>query len=152
MDNVSSIFLGLGAWNWLILAALFFVLELAAPGIFLIWFGIAAGLVGALALLFDMPWQWQFVLFAILSLVAVLAARKFLRKDEAQSARPLLHRRALQHVGKAYVVADAIENGRGKVRIGDTLWRVEGPDAAEGARVKVTGADGNTLTVEPEKA
>lgn len=152
MDDVSSLFLGLGAWNWLILAVLFFVLELAAPGIFLIWFGIAAGIVGSLALLFDMAWQWQFVLFAVLSLGAVVAARKFLRTDEAQSDRPLLHRRALQYVGKAYVVADAIENGRGKVRIGDTLWRVEGPDAAEGARVKVTGADGNTLIVELEEA
>ena len=152
MDNVSSLFVGLGAWNWLILAVLFFVLELAAPGIFLIWFGIAAGIVGALALLFDVAWQWQLVLFAVMSLAAVITARRYLRTQEAQSDRPPLHRRALRYVGKTYVVADAIENGRGKVRIGDTLWRVEGPDAAEGARVKVTGADGNTLMVEPDKA
>ncbi len=150
MDDISSIFVNLGAWNWLILAGLFFVLELLAPGIFLIWFGIAAGIVGALALLFNMAWQWQLMLFAALSLAAVIAARKFLRKDDAQSDRPLLNRRAQQHVGKSYVVAEAIENGRGKVKIGDTLWRAEGPDAAQGARVKVTGTDGATLMVEPE--
>ncbi len=150
MNEVSSLFLSLGAWNWLILAGLFLVLELLAPGIFLIWFGIAAGIVGALGLMFDVAWQWQLVLFAILSLVAVVIARKFLRKDDAQSERPLLNRRAQQHVGKSYLVADAIENGRGKVKIGDTLWRAEGPDAAQGARVKVTGTDGATLMVEPE--
>ena len=150
MDDISSIFVNLGAWNWLILAGLFFVLELLAPGIFLIWFGIAAGIVGALALLFNMAWQWQLMLFAALSLAAVIAARKFLRKDDAQSDRPLLNRRAQQHVGKSYLVADAIENGRGKVKIGDTLWRAEGPDAAQGARVKVTSADGATLMVELE--
>ena len=150
MTEVSSLFVSLGAWNWLILAGLFLVLELLAPGIFLIWFGIAAGIVGALALVFDVAWQWQLMLFAILSLAAVIAARKFFRKDDAQSERPLLNRRAQQHVGKSYLVADAIENGRGKVKIGDTLWRAEGPDAAQGARVKVTGTDGATLMVEPE--
>ncbi len=149
MDDVSSLFVSLGAWNWLILAGLFLVLELLAPGIFLVWFGIAAGIVGALALLFDMAWQWQFVLFAVLSLAAAVVARKFFRSDAAQSDRPLLNRRAQQHVGKSYVVAEPIENGRGKVKIGDTLWRVEGADAARGARVKVTGADGPTLMVEP---
>ncbi len=150
MDDISSIFVNLGAWNWLILAGLFFVLELLAPGIFLIWFGIAAGIVGALALLFDMAWQWQLMLFALLSLMAVVIARKFFRADDEQSERPLLNRRAQQHVGKSYLVVDAIENGRGKVKIGDTLWRVEGPDAAQGARVKVTSADGATLMVELE--
>ncbi len=150
MNEVSSLFMNLGAWNWLILAGLFLVLELLAPGIFLIWFGIAAGIVGALGLMFEVAWQWQLVLFAILSLVAVVIARKFFRADDEQSERPLLNRRAQQHVGKSYLVADAIENGRGKVKIGDTLWRAEGPDAAQGVRVKVTGTDGATLMVEPE--
>lgn len=148
MSDVSSIFLGLGAWNWLILAALFFALELAAPGIFLVWFGIAAAIVGGIALVFDVSWQVQFVLFAALAVVAVMLARKYLRTDDAAAERPLLNRRAQQHVGKVYVVADTIANGQGKVRIGDTLWRAEGPDTAEGARVKVTAADGATLIVE----
>ncbi|MHA1165848.1 MAG: NfeD family protein [Alphaproteobacteria bacterium] len=150
MNEVSSLFFELGAWNWLILAGLFFVLELLAPGIFLIWFGIAAGMVGALALLTDITWQWQFVLFALLSLVAVLIARKFFRSDAQQSDRPLLNLRAQQHVGKSFVVAETIKNGRGKVKIGDTLWLAEGPDAAQGVSVTVTAADGSTLTVEPD--
>ena len=32
----------LGAWSWMIAAAVLFVLELVAPGIFLMWFGVAA--------------------------------------------------------------------------------------------------------------
>lgn len=149
MTEFSSIFVDLGAWNWLILAALFLALELAAPGIFLVWFGIAAAIVGGLALVFEISWQFQFVLFAVLAVAAVLAARNFLRSDDASAERPLLNRRAQQHVGKTYVVADAIANGKGKIRIGDTLWRAEGPDTAEGTSVKVTAADGATLIVEP---
>jgi membrane protein implicated in regulation of membrane protease activity len=148
MNEVSSLFLELGAWNWLILGGLFFVLELLAPGIFLIWFGVAAGMVGTAALLTDITWQWQFVMFALLSLAAVVIARKFFRSDAEHSDRPLLNLRAQQHVGKSYVVAETIENGRGKVKIGDSMWLVEGPDAKQGAQVKVTGADGTTLLVE----
>ena len=150
MDGISSIFLDLGAWNWLILAGLFFALELAAPGIFLIWFGIAAAVVGGLALVFDVSWQVQLVLFAVIAVVAVVLARKFLRTDDRSAERPFLNRRAQQHVGKSYVVAESITNGYGKVRVGDTLWRAEGPDVAEGTRVRVTRADGATLVVEPE--
>jgi hypothetical protein len=91
------------------------------------------------------------VTFGVLSVAAAVAARRFLRRDDASTERPLLNRRAQQHVGKTYVVAEAISNGRGKVRIGDTLWRVEGPDAAEGARVRVTGSDGATLIVAPDQ-
>lgn len=148
MGEFSSIFADLGAWNWLILAGLFMVLELFAPGIFLIWFGIAAAIVGTLALMFDVAWQWQLILFAVLSLVAVYVARKYLHSDDEPSENPLLNRRVQQYMGKTYVVAVPIEKGRGKVKIGDTLWRVEGPDAVKGAQVKVTGSDGTTLLVE----
>jgi membrane protein implicated in regulation of membrane protease activity len=148
VNGISSYLLELGAWNWLILAALFLALEIMAPGIFLVWFGIAAALVGVLALMVEIAWQWQLVLFAVLSVAAVYLAQKYLRGDgEEPSDRPLLNRRALQHVGKSYVLAEPIENGRGTVKIGDSLWRVEGPDAPQGKRVTVTGADGTVLQV-----
>ncbi len=151
MTGLTSYLVELGAWNWLILAGVFLVLELMAPGIFLVWLGIAAAVVGLLALTFEIAWQWQLVLFAILSLVAVFIAHRYLRADDIVSDRPLLNRRAQQHVGKSYVLAEAIENGRGKVKIGDSLWRVEGPDAPEGVSVTVTGADGTVLQVKPAK-
>ena len=36
-----------GKWNWLILAAIFFVIELVAPGAFMMWLGLASLLVAA---------------------------------------------------------------------------------------------------------
>ncbi len=150
MDNVSSIFFALGPWNWLILGGVLFALELMAPGAFMIWFGMAAGLVGLIAIIFDISWQTQLVLFAVLSVAAVVVARKYFRSGaDDQKGRPLLNRRAHQLVGKTYVVAEAIENGTGKIRVGDTLWRAEGPDAKQGDKVTVKGADGTTLLVEP---
>jgi membrane protein implicated in regulation of membrane protease activity len=34
------------------------------------------------------------------------------------------------------------------VRVGDTVWRAEGPDLPSGAKVKVTGVAGTVLQVE----
>jgi len=141
--------LGLGAWNWMIVAALLLALELLAPGIFLMWFGLAATLTGVLAFSFDIGWQWQIIWFCLLSVAAVLIALKYLRKHPFASERPLLNARAVQHIGECHNLIDPIVNGRGSITIGDSIWRVEGPELPKGARVKVLGADGTVLKVAP---
>lgn len=61
---------------------------------------------------------------------------------------PNLNRRGHQLVGRAGVVVEPIVGGRGRVRLGDTLWTAEGDDAPEGATVRVTEARGTILMVE----
>ncbi|HSR80429.1 MAG TPA: NfeD family protein, partial [Hyphomicrobiaceae bacterium] len=70
----------------------------------------------------------------------------------SKSDLPDLNERALQYVGRSLVVEEAIENGRGKVRVGDSVWQAEGPDVPAGSRVKVTGARGTVLVVVAEHA
>ena len=137
MGPISSTLAELGAWNWLIAAGVLVILELLAPGFFLMFFGFAAALVGLIALNTEISWQYQFLLFAGFSVVGVLFARQFWVYQDFTSDRPLLNRRAAQHVGRTYVLEEAIENGRGKIRIGDSLWSVEGPDLPKGAQVTV---------------
>ena len=50
------------------------------------------------------------------------------------------------------MVVTAIENGEGRVKVGDGVWAARGPDAPAGARMVVVGAEGTCLTVEPVKA
>ena len=83
----------LGPWTWMILAAILFALEVMSPGIFLMWFGMAAAVTGLLAFGFDISWQWQLVWFCLLSLAAVLVALKYLRKQPA-AQRPAAAQRA----------------------------------------------------------
>jgi membrane protein implicated in regulation of membrane protease activity len=147
-----NMLINLGAWSWMILAVLLLVLEVLAPGIFLMWFGVAAALTGVLAFGFDIGWQWQLIWFCLLSLAAVLNALKYLRKHPLESERPLLNERAVQHIGQTFALIDPIHNGRGSVHIGDTIWRVEGPELPVGARVTVLGADGTVLKVAPAGA
>jgi inner membrane protein len=141
--------MALGAWNWMILAAILFVLELLAPGIFLIWFGVAAAVTGLIVFRYDITWQWQLIWFCGLSLATVLLAAKYLRKHPLESERPLLNERAVQLIGQSFDLVDPIVNGRGSIRTGDTIWRVEGPELPRGARIIVVGADGTVLKVAP---
>ena len=138
----------LGAWNWMILAAVLFALELVVPGIFFMWFGVAAGITGVIVFRYDLSWQWQLIWFCGLSLATVLFAAKYLRKHPLASERPLLNERAVQLIGQSFELVDPIVNGRGSIKTGDTIWRVEGPELPRGARIKVVGADGTVLKVE----
>jgi membrane protein implicated in regulation of membrane protease activity len=67
----------------------------------------------------------------------------------SKSDQPHLNRPAMQLVGRVLLVEEAIENGRGKVRVGDTVWPAEGPDVPSGTLVRVTQARGTLLVVEP---
>ncbi len=138
----------LGAWSWMIAAAILFVLELLAPGIFFMWFGVAALVTGLIVFRYDISWQWQLLWFCGLSLASVLLANKYLRKHPLESERPLLNERAAQLIGKSFDLVDPIVNGRGSIHSGDTIWRVEGPELPQGTRIKVVGADGSVLKVE----
>jgi inner membrane protein len=113
------------------------------------WFGMAAAVTSLLAFAFEIGWQWQLVWFCVLSLAAVLVALKYLRNNPLQSDRPLLNERAVQHIGQCYDLVDPIVNGRGSVKIGDSIWRVAGPELPTGTRVRVLGADGTLLKVAP---
>jgi len=147
-----ELIVALGPWIWLILAAVLLVLEMLAPGVFFMWFGFAALATGAIALRYDITWQWQLIWFCGLSLITVILVNRYLRKNPVETDAPLLNKRAVQLVGQTLTLVDPIENGRGSVRAGDTIWRVEGPSLPKGTAVKVVGADGSMLRVEPADA
>jgi membrane protein implicated in regulation of membrane protease activity len=136
-------------WHWFVLGLGLVIAEMIAPGIFLLWIGIAAGVTGLVTLLIPtMSWQVQFIIFAGLAVACVFAARAYLRKHPIVSADNTLNRRGSQYVGRVFNLHDPIINGRGTVRVDDTIWRADGPDLPAGSKVKVTGIAGTALKVE----
>jgi len=148
MQTLFSLFAGFGPWNWFILGVLLLILETVLPGVHLLWFGLAAFVVGGLTLATDISWPWQLVAFGVISVLTVFWVRRFYGAGAADSDLPDLNIRGQQYIGRSLVVEQAIQNGRGKVRVGDSLWAAEGPDTPAGARVTVTGAKGTVLVVE----
>jgi membrane protein implicated in regulation of membrane protease activity len=144
----------LGAWNWMVLGCALLALEIVVPGFFLLWIGIAALVTGALSLLiWDSSWwiwQVQVIVFLVLALICAYAGNRLMRGRGGDSDMPLLNQRGEQMVGKLATLTEPIKDGRGRVRIGDTLWRVSGPDLPAGTqvRVKAAGAADLELVVE----
>jgi hypothetical protein len=136
-------------WMWLLAAIILGIAELVVPGVFLIWLAAAAAATGLLTLAFGIALPAQLALFALISIAAVWAGRRWYLANPMPSADPLLNDRAARLTGRTVVVAGAIVNGEGRVKVGDTVWSCRGPDCAEGSRVRITGADGSCLKVEP---
>jgi inner membrane protein len=147
--SIYNFFANLGPWNWLILAVVLFGLETVVPGVHFLWFALSASVVGMIALASGIALPWQIVIFAVLAMVSVFLARLMARPDAAISDLPDLNSRAAQYVGRVVTVEEPIREGRGKVRIGDTLWQAEGNDAAIGTRVRIKSANGPVFLVEP---
>lgn len=150
---LARIFAELGPWNWMVLGFVLLALEILVPGVFLLWIGIAAILVGALSLqLWDAAiwtWQLQTVVFLVLSLISAYLGHRINMSRAGDSDEPLLNRRDAQLVGRTATLEEPIREGRGRIRLDDTVWKVVGPDAAAGTRVRVVQATAGELTVEP---
>ena len=138
----------LGAWTWIILGLVLVGLELVVPGGVLIWLGIAAIATGLIDGVLGLSWQISTLVFAGLSVVAVLAGRLISRPIVRAEDPSGLNRRGEALVGQAFTLEAPIVGGEGRVRIGDSSWRVVGPDTQAGTVVTVVQIDGATLVVE----
>ena len=135
-------------WHWWIAAAVLAALETVAPGAVAIWFAAGAGIVGTLLLLVPLPWQLQLVLFGVLSVAALFLWRRFRTSGPESGELPRLNRRGEQYVGQLCTLLEPISGGYGRARVGDSVWKVRGPELPAGASVRVTGSEGTVLTVE----
>jgi len=136
-------------WHWWILGLVLAGIEMLAPGAFFLWFGLAAGVTGIVLLLAPgLDWRYQCLIFVVLAVAAAFAGRAVMRRQRLSRGESLLNRRGEQYVGQVFSVDEAIVNGRGTIRVGDTVWPAEGTDAAAGEAVRVVGVSGNMLRVE----
>jgi membrane protein implicated in regulation of membrane protease activity len=149
---IERVILELGPWSWWVLGLVLLAAEVVAPGVFLVWIGIAAIITGALSLLLwdagFWVWQAQLVFFAILSVAAAVIGRRLLARSGDTSDEPLLNQRGARLIGRTAVLEQPIAEGRGRIRLDATTWTVNGPDLPAGSRVKVIGSNGGRLTVE----
>ena len=142
-------------WHWLVLGLVLVVAEMAAAGgFYIIFFGIGALIVGALAS-FGMagPVWMQILLFSLISIASLALFRSsLLRQFQPDPQAPIVD--AL--VGEvAVAVEDVAPGGIGKVELRGSAWsaRNEGSVAlSRGSRCRVTRVDGLTLHIVPEGA
>lgn len=147
---IESWFQEYGAWSWMVLGLVLLIIEIIATGTFFLWFGVAALIVGILTFMLGGLAFWglqtQLIVFVILSIVLVIAGRKLMANRKIDDSDNLeLNQRAKQNIGREALLVEAISQGVGRVKLGDTIWRVKGEDAPVGTKVKIVGEDGATM-------
>jgi len=145
---MTDLLTSLDGWIWVIAGLALMALEAIVPGVFLVWFGGAAIATGLVSVVFDLGPTAQFLTFAVLAAASVMFGWKYGSYAIGDSDRPNLNIKGQAYVGRTFQLDKALVNGRGRMKVGDTSWRIEGPDLPEGTTVTVTGVRGTTLQVE----
>lgn len=135
-------------WHWFVAGLALLIVEMFLPtGFVLMWMGVSAIIVGAIAWAVPTSWPVECVLFGVLSIVCFFAYRK-LWPQKAVVEQPSLNRRGHSYVGRTFTLSDPVVNSIGTLRVDDSQWRITGPDMPAGSQVRVVQADGATLRVE----
>ena len=129
---------------WIILAGIFFVIEMATIGFLVFWFGIGA-LIAMVVSLFTSNLAIQTAVFVFSSTILLFFTRpfvnKFTKKDEEVQTN------AYSIIGKkGIVIKDIVPiEGKGQIKIGTEVWSAKSLDdrkIEKGLEVEVTDIDG----------
>lgn len=139
-------------WYWLLLGLILAGAEIMAPGgFYLLFFGIAALAVGALAGSGVVAADWlQWLLFSVIAVVSLLLFRgPLLRMSQGHKSHPVD-----TMVGETAVLLDDLPpEHTGKAELRGTTWSARNTGAsplAKGQRATVTKVDGLTLWLKLE--
>lgn len=136
-------------WHWFALGLIFIVTEIFASGTVILWLGLAAFSVGLVVwLLPEIAWETQFILYAAAAFGATFTWWRIQKKHPVETDQPQLNQRTAQYIGRTFTLTEPIVNGRGRIHVDDTYWKIDGDDLPVGAKVKVIGAEGTHLQVE----
>jgi membrane protein implicated in regulation of membrane protease activity len=58
------------------------------------------------------------------------------------------HRLGHSHIGQVILLEQGLQNGAGRIRIGNREWPIRGPNLPAGTKARVTGVDGTVLLVD----
>jgi membrane protein implicated in regulation of membrane protease activity len=138
-------------WAWLILGFALMAAEIVSMGLFLLFVGISAVIVGTLSWAGIVGPEWmEWLMFSIMSIVSVALFRK-----------PLMRRLRLNEkkevdtmIGEgARATEDIPANGQGKVELRGTVWMARnlgGAPILRGQASRVERVDGIVLFVRAE--
>jgi len=142
----------LGHLHWMVAGFIFLILEMFGAAGFLLWTSIAAFCVALLTWIGPtLSWQIQLAIFAFATIASSVTWWFYLKKHPQKSDKPTLNARAEQYIGRTFILAEPIADGKGKLRVDDTFWQITAEqDCPAGTRVKVIAVESMVLTVEKQ--
>lgn len=141
-------------WAWIVLAGALGLAEMGVPGAYLMWIAFGAAATGLATAASPLSLEGQLATFAAATALSCVGGYFVYRRiqhplhGEPPLNAPPLNEPQRAMLGARGVVCEGFLNGRGKVRIGDTVWLAAGPELAEGAPIVVSGVRGTRLVVD----
>lgn len=137
-------------WIWLAIFIITFIVEAATSDLVSIWFSIGAVVSIILSLIEGIPYYVEIIVFAVLSLVLLIATRPMVKKILKNQERKT---NADDLIGKTVKVMETItEDLHGTIKINDVIYTASLSDndtdtILEGTKVKIIGINGNKVIV-----
>jgi len=138
---------------WFLVGLFLLLLELAAPGLIIVFFGVGAWIVSAVCYFAQPTLNAQLLIFILSSLILLFSLRKWLTDTfrgfnvGTTKASEIVD----DFVGeKAVVIKEIIPGSSGKVEFHGTSWTAEADEPiAVGQRVEILAKNSLTLKVKP---
>lgn len=133
-------------WIWLAVTIIAIVVEIITPEMVSLWFAIGGIVSIAFSFIPGLPWWGEIIIFAVISMVLLLALRPivtkyFKRKNVATNADRIIGQ-------EIRMITQADFDTLGSAKIGDVVWSVKSADGSvltADEVVKVVELDGNKL-------
>jgi membrane protein implicated in regulation of membrane protease activity len=140
-------------WHWVVFGVLLMLGEIALTSFFILWFGVAAILVGIILFFApELSLSWQVFIWTLLSSLLALLWFKYLKPMSIDRTKAGLSREMI--VGEVgQVISTPMDERRGRLRfpapiLGSDEWEIiSAEELREGDRVRVKDVSGNTLVV-----
>ena len=139
-------------WHWLVTGIALMLLELAIPAFFVIWFGLAALLVGfALLIAPGLSFTTQIVLWTIASIGLTVLWFRVFRVDQHKTRIGQTSGAAIGEIGLLTTAVEPYQPGRVRFQkpvLGAEQWECRADDTiAAGERVRVLSVEGSYVKV-----
>ena len=140
----------MGYIEWFYLGLFLVLLELFAPGVYLIWFGLAAFATGFLSKYYEFSAiEVSGVVIACSTFFTIcgwLFYSRFMKKSKVAEDYKYLNDAAGQHIGKVYTLSEDVVDGRSKAIVGDSVWLIQcDTSLRKGDKVKIVGVDNGVI-------
>jgi membrane protein implicated in regulation of membrane protease activity len=137
---------------WFIIGLVLFLMELVIPGFVIFFFGVGAWLTALLCLIADPGINLQVIVFAVASILSLLAFRKMIQKKFFYTREDRSDAVEDEFTGKEALAKEDINRGNlGKVEFKGTLWKAESDSEIKaGQTVIITAKESFKLIVKPK--
>lgn len=152
MDIVSTSIISKPEVIWFIIGLVLFLLELLLPGFVIFFFGVGAWITALLCLIAHPGTNLQIIVFAITSVLSLIALRKIIQKKFFYSKVDRSSAVEDEFTGKEAVAAVAFgSEKKGKVEFKGTTWDAESQsDIKKGQTVIIIEKESFKLIVKPK--